>query len=324
MVYFDLNDFDESILAPANYEIARLLCSIFVAFNFLEVPQPQAQAMAQLFVDTYAKTLKHGKTVYMEPRTARGILRTFLEKQAKRKVKELLKKVTYAKKGELQIVLDDRHFKIDDAMLKESLCRHIKIWLTDNPVAPKNYKVIDVAFRLAGTGSIGVKRYMFLLKNKDQKNDYLLIDMKESKASSLAPYITLEQPYWQTEAERILAIQHRMQSVSAAHLSSTIFDNEPYIIKELQPIEDKIDFNIIKNSKRDIAQIIADMAILVASAQIRSTGRQGSATTDDLIAFGADDSWHTGLLNYAEEYAKTVKHDYDAFLSDYNSGLLST
>lgn len=323
LVYFDVNDFDESVLAPANYEIARVVCSVLVAFGVLDLPQTEAKAMAQLFLNSYAETLADGKTIYMEPRTAKGILQAFLETQAGRKKNELLKKHTYYKKNKLKIVLDDRHFAIDE-QLKEALREHLKNWLANNPIAPHCYKVNDVAFRLAGTGSIGVKRYVFLLKHKDHKQDYLLIDMKQAKPSSVGPYIDIEQPTWVTEAERVLTVQHRMQTVSAAHLSSTIFNDEPYVIKEMQPIEDKMDFNLIKSSKHDIGRVVADMAILIASAQLRSSGRQGSAIADDLIAFGKDTSWHNGLLEYALGYAKKVKQDYANFLRDYDGGLIGS
>src|ERR1700753_660138 len=37
LVYFDLNDFDESILAPASWELARMVNSILLAFNSLKI-----------------------------------------------------------------------------------------------------------------------------------------------------------------------------------------------------------------------------------------------------------------------------------------------
>ena len=60
-VYFDLNDFDEAILAPATWEIARLLTSIFIAFETLGIEEKRAQKMATLFVRSYSATLKKGK-----------------------------------------------------------------------------------------------------------------------------------------------------------------------------------------------------------------------------------------------------------------------
>src|ERR1700749_1279329 len=50
-VYFDLNDFDESLLAPAAWELVRMLTSIFVAFDNLELGDDEAFAAAQLYLN---------------------------------------------------------------------------------------------------------------------------------------------------------------------------------------------------------------------------------------------------------------------------------
>src|SRR6201992_2600474 len=57
LVYFDINDFDESVLAPVCYELARMVTSIFVAFDSLEIEPEKAKKMAQLFLKTYSLTL---------------------------------------------------------------------------------------------------------------------------------------------------------------------------------------------------------------------------------------------------------------------------
>src|ERR1700754_2331135 len=78
LVYFDLNDFDESILAPALWEVARMTTSICIAFDELGIEPEKAANMAQLFVKTYAATLCKGKATSIEPRTAKGIVCDFL------------------------------------------------------------------------------------------------------------------------------------------------------------------------------------------------------------------------------------------------------
>jgi uncharacterized protein DUF2252 len=88
----------------------------------------------------------------------------------------------------------------------------------------------------------------------------------------------------------------------------------------MQPVKDSINFNLIRDDYRDIYQVIDDMAMLTASAQLRSSGRQGAAIADDLIAFGQDDQWQEALLTYAIEYAAKVKSDYKKFLGDHKKG----
>jgi len=324
LVYFDLNDFDEGLLAPANWELARMLTSIFVAFKALKIGEKEAERMARLFLKTYSATLSKGNTISIEPRTAKGIVCSFLEREANRKMQELLDKRTVMKKKRVVLSLDHkRHFAIPEA-LKIQLMDHITHWIANSSDGPYNYRVIDTVFRLAGTGSVGVKRYMFLLRNAKDKSQYLLLDMKQAKTSSVLPYSTVPQPVWDTEAERVVAIQQRMQNVLPALISVINFKGDSYVLQEMQATEDKIDFNVIKKRYRDIYQVIDDMATLAASAQLRSTGRQGSAIADELIAFGTQTDWHEPLIQYAENYAKRVKQDYKLYLSDFKAGAFTS
>ena len=165
LVYFDLNDFDEAVLAPVALELARLATSIFIGFESLKMEHDKALHMAKLFLKTYSATLAKGKPNYIEPKTAKGIVAEFLSAASKRGQKEILAKKTLLSKNRIEILLDDaRHLKLK-AELKEELCQHIGTWLKNDEHSPYNYIVKDAVFRVAGTGSLGVKRYAFLLKS---------------------------------------------------------------------------------------------------------------------------------------------------------------
>jgi uncharacterized protein (DUF2252 family) len=98
-VYFDLNDFDEAILAPVTWGLVRLATSIFVGFESLGIESRKAKKMAKLFIKSYASTLTTGKADYIESAMARGIICDFLAGVAKRKQRIIL-----AKKANLQKV----------------------------------------------------------------------------------------------------------------------------------------------------------------------------------------------------------------------------
>ena len=320
-VYFDLNDFDESILAPSLWEVVRMTTSIFIAFDTLKIEEIKALRMAQLFLKTVSDKFASGKPSYIERSTAKGIVCEFLTAVSKRKQQDILSRKTTLKKDKLQILLDDpKHFKLDKSFKKE-LGEHVKTWLKNDEKSPYNYKVIDAAFRLAGTGSVGVKRYALLLKSSNDIGEkYLLIDMKQSVRSSLEPFTGLRQPVWKNEAERVVTIQERMQNRTPALLSTTIFKDEPYVIQEMQPTKDSVNFKLIRKEYRNIYQVIDDMAMLTASSQLRSTGRQGSAITDELVKLGEDKGWQEKLLQYAITYAHNVRKYYMSFLQDYKAG----
>jgi len=322
MEYFDLNDFDEAVLAPAAWELSRMATSIFVENENLGFAESNAVQAVGMFLTRYSTVLKNGKAISVDPRTADGIVREFLENVEKRKQKELLKKRTYLKKGKFLLLADSRHFELDKS-LKNELMVFVEAAVKHIDCLHFNYEVEDAIFRLAGTGSVGVKRYMFLLKNLDVKKKYLLIDMKQALPSSLAPYLKVKQPVWPSEAERVIAVQKRMQNVSPALLSPVFFKEQPYVIKQLQPLEDKINFDLLKGRGKDIEKVIKEMALLTASAQLRSTGRQSSAIADEFIAFGQKNDWQAGVLAYAVKYLLQVKQDYQEFLEGYNKGAYS-
>ena len=195
----------------------------------------------------------------------------------------------------------------------------MRIWLRKNH--KNRFTVLDAGFRIAGTGSIGIKRYVFLLRNTENPKKFLMVDMKQAKQSSVQPFIDVQQPAWENDAERVVAVQRRMQNVSPALLNAAIFKDECYVIKEMQPAADKIDFLLIKDKYKYIARVIEDMALLTASAQLRSSGRQGSAIADDLIAFGKDVHWQQSVIDYASAYAKQVKKDFSNYLKDFKKGI---
>ncbi|HTQ27330.1 MAG TPA: DUF2252 family protein [Puia sp.] len=323
LVYFDLNDFDEAILAPVTWELSRIVASIFVGFDTLQIKRREALKVAQLFLTSYSGTLASGRARYLEPRVARGIVRSFLTRVEERKVKGLLRQRTVETKGNINLLIDNKRLFGLNRTLKSELSRQLTQWLKKAAHPYRLYRVLDVAFRIAGTGSIGVKRYVFLMQHRDNPKKFMLVDMKQAKPSSLQPYVDIPQPVWTSEAERVVAIQERMESTPPALLNEVRFGNDSYVLKELQPMEDKINFMIIKDCYEDIECVIDEMGLITASAQLRSSGRQGSAIADELINFGRDTHWQQPLMTYAEDYAGQVKKDYRAYLRAYKSGFFS-
>jgi uncharacterized protein (DUF2252 family) len=138
--------------------------------------------------------------------------------------------------------------------------------------------------------------------------------MKEAAPPSIAAHRTL-QPLWESEAERVVAIQRRMQNRPPALLSSTVFEGISYIVQEMQPEKDSINFKLLHNRYRDMYRVIDDMGMLTASAQLRSSGQQGSAIADELINFGQQEGWIADCVAFSKEYAARIRKDYDEYTS---------
>lgn len=321
-VYFDQNDFDEAMLMPATWELSRVVTSIIVAFRALNVNDERITAWTRRFLNAYCKRLKTGKAKHIEERLAKGIVRDFLETADRRSQRELLRKLTVRQKNKFVLLNDEKHEAIN-GQNKAALLTFLNNWLrsvSEKDLRP--YRAIDACHRTAGTGSVGVKRYLLLLQSADEK--FLLLDMKEARYSALRSFNAVMQPQWASEAGRVVAIQSRSQYATTARLNSVDFDGLSFTVRELQPEDDKLDFTLVVQNEKDTLRVLKDIAMLTASAHLRSAGRQGSAIADELIQFGNDSSWQEALLQYAVNYAGKVNTDYEAFLYDYQNGFFAT
>ncbi len=316
LVYFDLNDFDESVLAPVAWEIVRVLTSIHIAFDALKITYEESTKACELFVKKYSSVLAQGNPRYIETRTAAGIVKRFLNVVEQRSDKKLLFKRTIKKKGCLQLSAGKKKQLIIDQKLKKQLVKQFKQWMKSNNAPPNDYKVLDARFRMAGTGSLGIRRYVFLIQKKSDANKHMLIDMKQATASSLQPYVQLQQPEWKSEAERMVVTQKIMQNIPPAQLSVLNFNGKSYLMQELQPTKDRINFELIQDNFKVVCSVIEDMAMITASAHLRTVGRKGSCSADELMAFGENKEWHSSLMNYAATYKNKIEEYFTEFKNE--------
>ncbi|MEP6948696.1 MAG: DUF2252 family protein [Ginsengibacter sp.] len=84
LAYFDLNDFDESILAPVGWDIVRVITSIPVTFHELKITNKEAIKSCELFLKKYSQTLADGNPRYIETSTATGIVKGLLNSVERR------------------------------------------------------------------------------------------------------------------------------------------------------------------------------------------------------------------------------------------------
>ncbi len=321
VVYFDMNDFDESILAPATWEITRLLTSIHIAGHVLKLGETMADTLSLCYIDNYINVLKNGKALVLEKETATGLLKELLKQVQERGLKEFVLERTEIRGKERKLVIDRKKTFPFKGPEREKITEKMQAWMNKH-FAEKQFTILDMACRVAGTGSVGVKRYVLLLHEK-QANRLHLVDLKEAKPSSLAPYCTYIQPAWKNEAERVVTLQKRVQHVAPAFLHPIVVGKTPFVAKELQPTQDRMDLALCRGKKNKLAGILNNMADANASGLLRSTGRQGSSIADDLIHFAADNKvWKKKILLYAKQYAQQVLQDYIAYKADYENGLV--
>jgi uncharacterized protein (DUF2252 family) len=348
LVYFDINDFDEAVLAPCTFELARFVTSVFLVAEQLGLTLNQSRSLASSCIERYAQALVYGKALYIERDTAHGMVQDLMSHvQEERRENFLNKRTEICKstrdnstkgtKDTRRFVHDGKRYEpcspeqratverliADFAKQPKATNAFIATLYDKHFLKPEFYTVIDAAQRIAGTGSLGVERYVVLVEGKGSPNKNFMIDLKAATSSAVMPALRglgIQQPAWNSEAERCVAIQRRMQAISPALMAALVdtTTGTSFIMRELQPTQDKVDFRTAKGSIERVEEVLLIMAQVLAWAELRSSGRQGSARADELIAFGEDvERWSKPVLEYAQEYAVQAEHDWKAFLAEH-------
>ncbi|MBV6325219.1 DUF2252 family protein [Duganella violaceipulchra] len=236
-VYFDINDFDEGALAPASWDLARLLASIDG-----DKALPLLPGQLELLT---------------------GFLPRFAPQQ-------------------------------------------------DNPGF---YTMLHAGRRIAGTGSLGLMRFVVLVEGKGSPDGNYLLDIKECKPSALAPRLAawnIGQPAWPDQASRVVAVQRRMQAVDHAFLHAIPLDGKSCVLRGLQPSEDRVALDAWGKKLSRLQEVIATMGRNLAWDQLRAAGRSGAAGADELIAHGHDDGWRQPMLAAATAMTALTQSQWQA------------
>jgi uncharacterized protein (DUF2252 family) len=117
-----------------------------------------------------------------------------------------------------------------------------------------------------------------------------------------------------------------MQAVSMAFLHPIVGakDSPSHVLRGLQPSEDRVSLGAAGTSLEQIRGVIGEMGQLIAWAQLRSAGRQGSADADVLVDFGGSvTSWGADLLAAAHACAAQVRADWKDYCEAFDAGAMA-
>jgi uncharacterized protein (DUF2252 family) len=314
-VYFDINDFDEAMLAPASWDVVRLLSSVLVARALFGAGRKQAREACKGVLDHYGRSLREGKARWVERETASQPVRRLLAQAHASHHGELLAartrndRLRLLKRRALPATERDQ---LRVAALFEKLRRRY------DDLA--GIEVLDVARRVAGTGSLGLERFVILVEQKDRPEREHLLDLKIATAPAALEFgpKLVAQPTFADHAVRIVSVQRRFQAIAMASLHAVRMGGRPFVLRRLQPSEDRVDLSTMREDR--LPNLLRTLSECLAWDQLRSAGRAGSAIADVLIAHGEDRSWQAPLLKAALEAAEHVERDHDAFLTAYEHG----
>ena len=317
LAYFDLSDFDEATLAPFTFDVLRFVSSIHVAAH-LRLSTRQAEGLGELFVDSYRKWILDGKARWLERSTAEGMVRDLLGSVIRRTRLQLLKARTVKTDRGRRLRLTDRALPIEKPQREE-----LKAFIERFGAArgeQRFYRLLDAARRVAGKGSLGLERYVLLVEGKGSPRANYLLDLKGAVPSTLPMLGGRHSFQWETQARRVVTTQRLAQAISPALLHAVTIGQRPFVLKELQPMTDRLDLARWDGRIERLESAVASMGAVTAWAHLRTCYRYGACSVEDLHRYVAAARWQRALPALAERCAERSLEQWSAYGKVYDAG----
>ena len=210
---FAINDFDEVYPGPWEWDVKRLAASAAVAATFVGGDRVDAEAAARAVVESYTSHIcSYAEMSYLEvwydlideqtilaavPPRLRKSARTVLDRARARGHMRALDRLTEEVNGERRIVenapLIVREQRLQDGtLITEALDALLRSYMISLPKDRRRllsrYRVVDVARKVVGVGSVGTSCWVLLLEGLDS-DDPLFLQVKEARESVLAAHL---------------------------------------------------------------------------------------------------------------------------------------
>lgn len=319
LVYFDISDFEDAILAPAARDLSRFVTSVMAAGKSLGLGIREGISLSQLYIRSYTAALREGQARWVERPTAKGMVKHLLSELKGRSRRDLLNDRTQVTGRARRLIIDQKRTLPAPEVAQARIAAFMRRFAARQP-DPNFYKMLDVARRVAGISSLGLPRYVMLVEGEGSPNQNFLLDLKFAPPSAAAPYTPTPQPEWKNQAERVVSVQRRVQAIPPALLHSVMVNRQPYVMRELQPTSDRLNLSLWGGKLRRLEKVMVSMGEITAWGHLRSSGRQGSTITDELIDFARTDGWQHEVIAYARMYSAKLETDYKEYCDAYDSG----
>lgn len=245
----DLNDFDETLYGPWEWDVKRLATSMVLAGREAGAAEDECRKAAQDAAGAYRRTMRLlaklpvteawnaiADEELVSHTDARDLLGTLERVSAKARKNTSAR---FAAKSTERTADGGRRFvdappvlrRVPDAeaaAVAASLTSYLDTLPEDRLPLLARYAVHDVAFRVVGTGSVGLRSYVVLLL--DHRGEPLVLQVKEARSSALARYVEkagFPTPAATHEGRRVVLGQRRMQVVSDILLGWTTVQDIP-------------------------------------------------------------------------------------------------
>jgi uncharacterized protein (DUF2252 family) len=268
-VVFDINDFDETVIAPWRYDVLRLATSLILGARGLGADGVTSVALAKRLVVAHVGAAFSGDEDVVAPRPVRRLL----ESVESRSHRDLLEKRTEVVRGSRRFKLGARYAELPPAIrakVPAAFERYVQ-GLAATHLPSERFEIIDAAFRIAGTGSLGTLRIAVLTRGKGVPDGAWLFDMKEETASaltdSLVPSVDGVAP-----GERVVTGVRACLRLPPRMIGTSEVAGTPLFVRRLSPQEDKLDFASMDST--ELESIAAYVGTLLGRAHRRGATKQ--------------------------------------------------
>ncbi len=320
---FDVNDFDETLPAPWEWDVKRLATSIIVAGRSLKLSDKISRVAAVAAVQSYREHInEYAQMTAMDvwytrigvesllsfTSRTKELKKLKLEVEKAQAFKPLLElhKLTETADGQLRFI--DRppvvsHPSPEDPLAVEMLSvfhQYRHTLREDSRVLLDRYHVVDIAMKVVGVGSVGTRCGVALLVTGD--NEPLFLQIKEARASVLEPYAG--KSAYENQAQRVVTGQHLMQASSDIFLGWTKGDSgHDFYLRQLRDMKTSVEIEGMSETD------LRGYSHLCGWALARSHARSGNRFA---IAgyLGQNDTFDRAIASFAVAYADQNDRDY--------------
>jgi uncharacterized protein (DUF2252 family) len=309
---FDINDFDEALVAPCSLDLVRCSTSILLAAEVWGLSPIQAMRMVLGYLDRYRLEIARGP---IESPEDFGPIEELVGKCALGTQTRLLDHMTkVGKSGVRKIRASNGKLppigQVEAAGVIEAIEAHGRAI-----GQAKAFRVLDVSSRIAGIGSLGVKRYVVLVEGDGSIDGNRLLDIKAAKPSALLGCTDAPQPKaWLDDARRVVDAQRRLQARPTAGLEVIQVDGQDYRLRELIPDENRARLDRFREKPAKLRQAVEIAGTITARSQLRGARLpEGIDRTDDLTRWAASSALDA-VLTSAVRFAERSREDDKVFL----------
>jgi uncharacterized protein (DUF2252 family) len=328
---FDVNDFDETLPAPFEWDVKRLVASVVLAGRARSFASEQNDRAALAAARSYRRRMTAFAAmghleVWYTRLDVEDLLHTMRAADARQLQSNVLSKAQQATSlgalGKLTASVDGQPRIVDSPPLvehvpprgpvEEVVGRYVDSLPDDRRVLLSRYRPVDWARKVVGVGSVGTDDAVVLLLG-DADADPLFLQVKEAEASVLEPYAG--QSAYSNHGQRVVEGQRLMQAASDIFLGWTRIGGRDYYVRQLRDMKGSIPLQ--KLSARELA----DYAALCGSALARAHARGGDPV--EIAAYlGRGNRFDKALGAFGTAYADQSERDHAAFVDALRSGRL--